>query len=100
MLTYYILTHKNKKIKDISNSILLLMINQSEIVGLVVAALLAGILLPIGLTDLVNISNAVVTVNGTGTTLGAIAPASIITLLGVVVPIVIVISVMMGFLKK
>ena len=70
-----------------------------EIVSLVVAALLAGILLPIGLTDLVNIANSAVTVNGTDTTFGAIAPASITTLLGVVVPIVIVISVMMGFLK-
>jgi len=75
-------------------------INTNEIISLVVAALMAGILLPIGLTDLVNISNAAITVNGTASTFGAIAPASIITLLGVVVPIVIVISVMMGFLKK
>ncbi len=72
-----------------------------DIVSLVVAALLAGILLPIGLTDLVNISNATVNLNATTTTtFGAIAPASIITLLGVVVPIVIVISVMLGFLKS
>ena len=70
-----------------------------DIVSLVVAALLAGILLPIGLTDLVNISNAAITVNGSASTFGAIAPASIITLLGVVVPIIIVISVMLGFLK-
>jgi lipopolysaccharide export LptBFGC system permease protein LptF len=71
-----------------------------DIISLVVAALLAGILLPIGLTDLVNITNAAVTVNGSASTFGAIAPASIITLLGVVVPIVIVIGVMMGFLRK
>lgn len=71
-----------------------------DIVSLVVAALLAGILLPIGLTDLVNISNAAITVNGSASTFGAIAPASIITLLGVVVPIIIVISVMLGFLKS
>jgi len=71
-----------------------------DIVSLIVAALLAGILLPIGLTDLVNVSNAAVTVNGSASTFGAIAPASIITLLGVVVPIIIVISVMMGFLKS
>ena len=71
-----------------------------DIVSLVVAALLAGILLPIGLSELVNISNAVVTVNGSASTFGAIAPASIITLLGTVVPIIIVISVMMGFLKS
>lgn len=71
-----------------------------DIVSLVVAALLAGILLPIGLADLVNISNAALTVNGSATTFGAIAPASIVTLLGVVVPIIIVISVMLGFLKS
>lgn len=74
-------------------------IQTKDIVSLVVAALLAGILLPIGLAELVNISNAALTVNGTATTFGAIAPASIVTLLGVVVPIIIVISVMMGFLK-
>ena len=71
-----------------------------DIVSLVVAALLAGILLPIGLSELVNISNAAVVVNGSASTFGAIAPASIITLLGTVVPIIIVISVMMGFLKS
>lgn len=75
-------------------------LNTQDIISLVVAALMAGILLPIGLTDLVNISNAQVMVNGTATDFGTIAPASIITLLGVVVPIVIVISVMMGFLKR
>lgn len=75
-------------------------IETKDIVSLIVAALLAGILLPIGLTDLVNVSNAAVTVNGSASTFGTIAPASIITLLGVVVPIIIVISVMMGFLKS
>lgn len=74
-------------------------LNTKDIVSLVVAALLAGILLPIGLADLVNISNAAITVNGSASTFGAIAPASIITLLGVVVPIIIVISVMLGFLR-
>lgn len=75
-------------------------IGTKDIVSLVVAALLAGILLPIGLADLVNISNAAITVNGSASTFGAVAPASIITLLGVVVPIIIVISVMLGFLKS
>ena len=75
-------------------------IETKDIISLVVAAMLAGILLPIGLSDLVNISNAAITVNGSASTFGAIAPASIITLLGVVVPIIIVISVMLGFLKN
>lgn len=64
--------------------------------GLVLASLLAGILLPIGLGGLVDISNANVSA---GVTFGSIAPASIITLLGTVLPIVIVIVIIMDFLR-
>lgn len=76
-----------------------------DIIALVVAALLAGILLPIGLTDLVNVGNYLVGSETVGnittyTYFSDIAPASIITLLGVVVPIIIVIGVMMSFLKN
>lgn len=74
-------------------------LSSSDIVSLVIAALLVGILLPIGLIDLVNISNAAVTVNGSATTFGAVAPAVIITLAGTVVPIIIVISVLLKFLR-
>lgn len=70
----------------------------NDIMALVIGALLAGILLPIGLIDLVNITNSAVTVNGTATTFGAVAPAVVITLLGTVVPIVIAIGVMRKFL--
>ncbi|MFX1445756.1 MAG: hypothetical protein ACFFHV_20260 [Promethearchaeota archaeon] len=71
----------------------------NEIIALVIGGLLAGILLPLGLTDLVNISNASVTVNGSATTFGAIAPASIVLILGTVIPLVIGIAVMKGFLR-
>ena len=76
-----------------------LAISQKQIVSLVIASILAGILLPIGLVDLVNIANAQVTVNGSSVNFSTVAPASIITLLGTVVPIVIVIAVLLGFLK-
>jgi len=75
-------------------------ISTNDIIKLVVAGIMAGILLPIGLTDLVNISNAQVTVNGSAVAFSTIAPASIITLLGTVVPLVLVISVMLGFLRS
>ena len=77
-----------------------------EIVSLVVAALLAGILIPIGLAPLIDSGNYLISAfNATGVNESAvyfstIAPSSIITLLGVVVPIIIVISVMMGFLRS
>lgn len=77
-----------------------------EIIALVVAALMVGILLPIGLVPLMDSGNYLVSAfNATGVNESAvyfstIAPASIITLLAVVVPIVIVIGVMMSFLKK
>lgn len=69
-----------------------------DIVSLVVAALLAGILLPIGLTGLVDVGNYVVNATA-GTTFADIAPAALITLIGTVVPIIIVISVLLGFLR-
>lgn len=72
--------------------------SSNDIMALVISALLAGILLPIGITDLVSIAQASVTVNGTATTFGAIAPAVIVTLLGTVVPIVISVGVMKKFL--
>ena len=74
--------------------------SSNDIIKLIIAGLMAGILLPIGLTDLVNISNAQVSVNGTAVAFSTIAPASILTLLGTVVPLVMVISVMLGFLKN
>lgn len=63
-----------------------------------IAGLMAGILLPIGIVDLVNIANANVSVGGSTVAFSTVAPAVIITLLGLVVPIVIAIAVMKGFL--
>lgn len=71
----------------------------SQIMGLVLASLMAGILLPIGLVDLVNIANANVTVGGSNVAFSTVAPAVILTLLGTVLPIVIVIAVITGFLR-
>lgn len=78
----------------------------SDIIALVVGALLAGILLPIGLAPLFDVGNYLITpANATGQNESAVyfstlAPASVMTLLGVVVPIVIVIGVMLRFLRN
>ena len=70
----------------------------NKIIGLMIAGLMAGILLPIGIVDLVNIANANVSVAGSSVAFSTVAPPVIITLLGLVVPIVIAIAVMKGFL--
>lgn len=73
-------------------------LSTNNIIGLMIAGLLAGILLPIGLTELVNIGNAQVSVNSTTVAFSTVAPPVIITLIGLVVPIVMAVAVMKGFL--
>ena len=73
-------------------------LSTNNIIGLMIAGLLAGILLPIGLTELVNIGSAQVTVNGSAVAFSTVAPPVIITLIGLVVPIVMAVAVMKGFL--
>ena len=70
----------------------------TDLIQIVIAGLLMGLLLPTGLTELVNIGNQMVTVNGTSVAFSTVAPAVIITLLGTVVPIVLVVNILRKFL--
>lgn len=74
-------------------------ITVNDLIALLIAGVMAGILLPIGLTGLVNIANANVTVGTEQVAFSTIAPSSILVLIGTVVPLVMVISVVRGFLK-
>jgi len=88
----YIKIFYRKKVKSMAR------FSTNDIIALMIAGLLAGILLPIGLTELVNVGNALVSVNGSDVAFSTVAPPVIITLIGLVVPIIMAVAVMKGFL--
>ncbi len=100
-VSYYIIdTFKLGLIKKMA-------LETKDIVSLVVAALLIGILLPIGLTALITSGSTdiIYPFNHTGNNESAVyfsnlAPVSIMTLITIVIPIVVVIVIMMRFLKR
>ena len=64
-----------------------------DIVGLVVSLVVMGLLLPIGIGNIANFSNAVVSINGTDTAISTLVDGSVITLVAVLIPIIAVISI-------
>lgn len=67
-------------------------ISTVDIVGLVVALIVMGLLLPIGIGNIANFQNAYVDINGTSTAISTLVDGSVITLVGVLIPIIAVIS--------
>lgn len=71
-----------------------------NVILLAVSLMVIAVIMPIAIGLISGAGTAIVNVNGTDTTLAAVADPSVVTLLTVLLPVIAVIGIILGFLPK